>query len=177
MNWYSPAQCVGYIAFILGVATFLQRQDRKLKIYNAAECLAYVVHFIMLGNTAAASSLISLFRSLTSLKFNSRWLAGVFIALNLIAGYWLVKSPAGWLPVVGSCLATYGMFTMKGIPMRIFMLMSTACWLSNNILCGSIGGTMLETSIAIVSIYTLVRMSLAARHGDDTPAAEPACGD
>jgi len=158
LNWLSPAQCVGYIAFVFGIATFLQRDDRRLKILNACECVAYVAHFLMMGSTAWASSVVSGLRSVTSLKFNSRWLAFFFMALNIAVGFVLVRTPAGWLPVIGSCLAAWGMFTMQGLPMRVVMLACTLCWLANNILLHSIGGTALETGIATVSLYTIISM-------------------
>jgi hypothetical protein len=53
-------------------------------------------------------------------------------------------------------------FTMEGIPMRLVLLASTACWLANDVLAGSVGGTVPE-SIAAASVTTIVRMTLAAR--------------
>jgi hypothetical protein len=36
LDWFAPAQCVGYIAFVLGVASFTQHDDRRLKLIMAA---------------------------------------------------------------------------------------------------------------------------------------------
>jgi hypothetical protein len=35
IDWFSPAQCVGYVAFVLGVTAFLQKDDRRFKQYMA----------------------------------------------------------------------------------------------------------------------------------------------
>ena len=43
---FSPGQCIGYIAFILGVTAFLQKNDRRLKGFNAVQGLAYAAHFL-----------------------------------------------------------------------------------------------------------------------------------
>lgn len=32
IDWFSPAQCVGYAAFALGVGSFMQKDDRRFKI-------------------------------------------------------------------------------------------------------------------------------------------------
>ena len=65
---FSAAQIVGYAAFALGVGSFLQKNDRHFKLYMAGECLAYALHFFMLGNpTAMASSLVSLRASIPSI--------------------------------------------------------------------------------------------------------------
>jgi hypothetical protein len=160
----SPAQLVGYVAFVFGVTAFLQPNDRRLKNFLASECGAYVVHFFLLGNpTAAASSAVSGCRTLITMWTRSRRLAVVFMGSYLVIGAALAKSPAAWLPVVGSCLATWSMFRMKGIRMRFVMLVSTSMWMTNNILSGSVGGTLLETFIAIANITTMVRMARTVR--------------
>lgn len=159
MEFYSFPQCVGYIAFILGVVAFLQKKDRPLKFFVGLESIAYTVHFMLLGNvTAAASALITSLRSFLAIKTSSTLVAVLVVIANIGAGLVLTKSLVGWLPVIGSCVSTYAVFTMKGIPMRLVILSSTFCWLANNILCGSIGGTLLETIIAVVNTSTILRM-------------------
>jgi hypothetical protein len=163
-QFISPAQLAGYAAFVLGVTAFLQRDDRRLKLFLVSECAAYVVHFALLGNLPAASSAgVSVARNLLSLRSRSKRLAVIFIGISLALGVALTKSPTGWLPVVGSCLGTWALFTMQGIRMRLLVLVSTFLWLANNILSGSIGGTLLEAFIAVASITTMVRISLASR--------------
>ena len=49
--------------------------------------------------------------------------------------------------------------------MRLLLLVATLCWLTNNILSGSIGGTLLESTIAAVNTATTVRLWLAYRTG------------
>jgi hypothetical protein len=156
---FSVAQCIGYVSFVLGVSAFLQKSDRKLKGLNSCQSLVYAVHFALLGNpTAAVSALLSGIRSFLSLKTRSPYLAAFFIVLNLGLGFALAKSAAGWLPVIGSCLATLAMFLMRGVRMRLVLLVSTSMWLANNILSGSIGGTLLETTIATINITTIIRL-------------------
>ena len=71
-DWLSPAQCFGYLAFVLGVASFLQTNDRRFKQLMIGECLAYVAHFALLGNpTAVASSVVSVVRSALALRTKS----------------------------------------------------------------------------------------------------------
>jgi hypothetical protein len=156
---FSAAQCVGYAAFVLGVSAFLQKSDRRLKTLNASESLAYAVHFTLLGNpSAAACSLLSSARSFLSLKTKSPLLAAAIVVLNVILGLVFAKSGAGWLPVIGACFATVAIFLMHGVRMRMMLLVSTLMWLANNILSGSIGGTLLEFTIATVNLVTIFRM-------------------
>lgn len=161
MDVFSPAQWVGYAAFVLGVAAFLQKSDVRLKLLNAAETLAYTVHFAMLGNLAASSSaFISCGRSLLAMRFRSVGLAIFFVALNIAVGARVATSWTSWLPVIGSSATTLAVFLMTGIRMRLTILVATLLWLANNVLSGSIGGTVLELLIALANISTIVRVRM-----------------
>jgi hypothetical protein len=159
VHFFSFAHCVGYVAFVLGVSAFLQKSDRKLKALNASESMVYAVHFTLLGNpSAAACALLSGIRSFLSLKVRSTFLAVLFIVINVGLGFVFAKGYAGWFPVIGSCLATLAIFLMRGVRMRMVLLMSTLLWLTNNILSGSIGGTLLEATIATVNSMTIIQI-------------------
>ncbi len=163
-SFASPAQIVGYVALVLGVAAFLQRCDTRLKVLISAESIAYVVHFILLGNyPASGSALVSCLRNLTSIKSRSPWWILVFIAVNVAIGLLFAKGFTGWLPVTASCLATVAVFRLQGIVFRLVLLVCTLLWLVNNILSGSIGGTVLEAIIAAINLTTITRMALERR--------------
>ena len=109
-------------------------------------------------------------RTALSIRFRSAWLAAATVAVNVALAAGVSTHGAGWIPVVGSSLGAVAVFTMRGIPMRLVLLTSTACWLANNVLAGSIGGVVLESIIAAASLSTVVRLALAAR-GVDARAA------
>jgi len=151
---------VGYAAFVLGVGSFLQTDDRRFKLFMAGECFAYIVHFALLGNpTAVASSTMSLLRSLLALRTRSVWVAVAVVAINLALGYALATRPSDWLPLMASCLGTLALFLLQGIPMRLVMLVGTCLWIANNVIAGSVGGTALEVVVAAVNVTTIVRMA------------------
>jgi hypothetical protein len=165
-DWLSPAQCFGYAAFVLGVGCFLQTDDRRFKVFMAGECVAYVVHFALLGNpTAVVSSLLSLTRSLLSLRTRSPWVAVAVVAANIGFGLAIARQPSDWLPLMASCLGTLALFTLQGVPMRLLMLCGTGLWIANNLIVGSIGGTALEIVIAVINLTTITRMLRQGRPG------------
>lgn len=164
IDWFSPAQCVGYAAFVLGVSSFAQKDDRRFKLFMAAECFAYIVHFLLLGKpTAVASSTVSLLRSVLALYTRSTWIAAAIVALNLGLGIALATRWSDWLPLGASCIGTLALFLMEGIRMRLAMLCGTGLWIANNLIAGSVGGTALELVIAAVNIVTIRRMAREAR--------------
>jgi hypothetical protein len=164
IDWFSPAQCVGYAAFVLGVASFLQKDDRRFKLFMAAECLAYIIQFTLLGRpTAVASSTMSLLRSVLALYTRSKWVALAVIAANLALGLAFATRASDWLPLGASCIGTLALFLMEGVRMRVAMLCGTVLWIVNNVIAGSVGGTALELVIAAVNLVTIRRMLREAR--------------
>lgn len=159
-SYFSPGQLLGYVALVLGVAAFSQKSDVRLKVLMSCEGFAYVAHFILLGNyPASCSAGVSSVRMLVSLKSRSPWWIGVFIALNVALGAVYAKSALGWLPVMASCLATVGVFVLQGLPLRLVLFVCTLLWLVNNVLSGSVGGTVLEVLIALSNLSTICRMA------------------
>jgi hypothetical protein len=159
MGLFSPAQLLGYVALALGITAFLQKSDQRLKLFNATQGLVYALHFVLLGNPpASASALLSSARSFLALRYRSLALGAVIIAINLGLGAGLSHSGSGWLPIVASCMATAAIFTMRGIPLRCVLLGSTLLWLANNLISGSIGGTVLEVANATINLSTMIRM-------------------
>lgn len=156
---WSLAQCIGYLAFVLGVGSFLQTDDRRFKLFMTGECLAYVAHFALLGSpTAVASSLLSTIRSLLALRTRSPWVAAAVVAANIGFGLAVAQRPSDWLPLGASCLGTLALFLLQGISMRLVMLAGTGLWIANNLIVGSIGGTALEVVVATVNLVTIVRL-------------------
>lgn len=154
-----PAQWLGYAAFAFGMACFAQTDDRRFKVFMALECASYALHFALLGQpTAVASTLISLGRSLAALRWRTPAVGLLFVALNLVAGVGLF---AGWLsllPIAASVLGTTALFFLHGIRMRALMAVGTALWLVNNLLVGSIGGSLLEACLLAMNGRTIWRL-------------------
>jgi hypothetical protein len=171
MALFSPAQVVGYIALALGITAFLQKSDDRLKLFNATQGLVYALHFVLLGNLpASTSALLSSLRSFLALRYRSWLLGAAIIVANVGLGAVFARHTAGWLPVVGSSIATIAIFTMRGVPFRCVLLASTLLWLANNILTGSIGGTLLELANAAVNISTIIRMVRSSPEARVAPA-------
>lgn len=159
IDWFSPAQCIGYIAFVLGVGSFLQTNDRRFKLFMTGECVAYIAHFALLVNpTAVASSVLSMIRSVLSLRTRSPWVAAAVVLANVAFGLVIAQRPSDWLPLLASISGTLALFLLQGVQMRLLMLLGTSFWIANNLIVGSIGGTALEVVVAAVNIYTMVRM-------------------
>jgi len=160
----APAQIVGYAAFVLGVSAFLQKNDRRLKILNGAQGLVYAVHFLMLGSLpTAGSALVCGVRSSTAAFYSARWLAVLFVGMNVAVGLAVAETAIDWLPVVGFAIGSASVFLLSGIPLRIGMFSSSAVVVVAAFLTGSIGGVALESCIAAANAVTATRLWLDRR--------------
>lgn len=155
----SLAQCLGYVAFVLGVSAFLQRDDRRLKLLSCAQGVVYAAHFLMLGSPAlAGSAVVAALRSGTAAFVSRRWLAAPFLALNLAVGWAVAHSWSDWLPVAGFAIGTASMFLLRGVALRLGMFSSSAVVMASAAMSGSIGGVALEASIATANLVTIFRL-------------------
>ncbi|HEX6277739.1 MAG TPA: YgjV family protein [Polyangiaceae bacterium] len=168
---FSPAQLAGYVAFAIGIYSFSRKDDRKLRATMGAQAFSYAVHFLLLGSlAAAAASLVTSVRAVLSLYTRSAYVAAVIVSVNVALGFVTASSVVGWLPVLASCAGTVAFFFFDGVALRVILLFATACWLANNLILGSIGGTLLELFLGAVNLRTTYRLWLDQR---EARAAEP----
>ncbi|MAI38588.1 MAG: permease [Alteromonas sp.] len=123
--------------------------------------LNHALHFALLGAvTACFSALLSVVRTGLSIhvKTRSRNVAYIFIALSLLLGIYLADVWYDLFPILGTCIGTYALFCLSGIKMRLAFFCGALCWLTNNIIVGSIGGTLLEATLIMVNSITIWRL-------------------
>lgn len=153
------AQALGFLSFGLGISTFYQKNDRHLKILMLVFNLNHLLHFLLLGSMLSAlSALLSALRTTTSIFTSSKWVAAIFILIGIVSGLGMAEHWWELWPIVGTVIGTYSLFVVSGIRMRIGFLAGANCWLINNILVGSIGGTLLEMTVIIMNLITIYRL-------------------
>lgn len=152
-------QLFGFISFALGVLSFLQTDDRKLKLIMVVLNISNTIHYALFGAmTSLVASILSTFRTALSVRTRSLVVALIFIALNIGLGSWVAQSFSDLWSVIGMAIGTYALFRLKGMPMRFAFLVGSSCWLVNNIIVGSIGGTLLEIMMISVNATTIFRL-------------------
>jgi len=97
-------------------------------------------------------------RTITAIYISSKWVAAVFIIISVASGIVLADNLSQLWSIAGTVVGTYSIFLLKGIKLRIGFLIGASCWLTNNILIGSIGGTLLEMSAITVNLTTMYRL-------------------
>ncbi|MEZ9565872.1 YgjV family protein [Vibrio artabrorum] len=153
------AQAVGLFSFVLGLSTFYQKDDKKLKVVMLLLNINHLIHFLLLGSiTSAIGALISALRTCTSMYTKSLWAAGLFVVLAISGGISFAQHWYQFLPLAGSIIGTYSIFRLSGIALRVGFLLGAFCWLINNLIIGSIGGTLMEISVIGMNLRTIFRL-------------------
>jgi hypothetical protein len=159
MNVDFVAQLFGLVSLGLGLSTFYQKDDRKLKVIMLLLNVNHLVHFLLLGSLlSAAGAALSALRTYCAIYTRSIWVAAVFIVLGVAIGAALAENWYQLLPIAGTIIGTYSIFLLKGVALRIGFLLGSTCWLMNNLIVGSIGGSLLEMSVMVMNITTIVRI-------------------
>ncbi len=168
MTYYWFAQCVGLLAFCVGITMFFNRSDRRFKQQLSAYSAIIGIHFLLMGaNAAGNTALLNAVRTQLALRTRSSWVMLVFIALTLILGLGKAKHLMEILPVIGTVASTWALFRTHGMKTRCIMWCSTCGWVAHNIWLGSIGGTLIEGSFLMVNGFSIIRFYRLQRRGID----------
>lgn len=159
MDTATLAQALGFISFGLGFSVFYQKNDKRLKILMLIFNLNHLLHFLLLGSMVSAlGALLSTIRTTTAIFVSSKRIATAFIGISLVSGFWVAEQWRDVWPILGTVIGTYSVFCLSGIRMRSGFLLGACCWLTNNILVGSIGGTLLEMTVIVMNSTTIYRL-------------------
>ena len=156
---WNLAQTIGMVAFFIGATAFLHSDGRRFRLHLMLFQIVLCSHFVMMGALVAAFGCgISAIRSYASTKTQSTSVMVFFIAMLWIMGLPQLEHFYEILTIFGSSVATYALFKMQGITMRLLVMFNSFCWIINNFLLGAIGGTLMELTFTMVNSVTILRM-------------------
>jgi hypothetical protein len=151
-------QYIGLIAALLMVMRYQFSSARLLKLSTMVGAFFFMLHYIGLGQTAAAMlCIIAVFRSgFLSTNWgmkHRKWIASAIIISAVSAGafFW-----SGWLsilPVMGIVIYTFAEVQTCGKRLRIMAFVPPSIWLVFNLFTGSYGGVI--SNIAGISSNVL----------------------
>lgn len=166
-------QIVSLIALGFCIAGFASKQDDRLMVLLISANVAFAAQFALFGSwTAAVLSLLVIGRIMLARRYLGSWpvMLGV-LAANAVAAFMTWKSAVDIFAITAAVLGTVGMFMLRGIPLRLMLGGAAISWMLNNIMIGSVGGTLAEGMVVItnfITIYRLVRMKRRYPQAFDT---------
>lgn len=158
-------QGVSLVALALCIVAFASKRDDRLFVLLLFANVAFATQFALFQSWVAAgiSALIVLRIALVRRYPRNRALMTVMLLATLVVAA-LTWSGTQDIPALAAgLLGTYGMFMLRGIPMRIALAVAALCWVVSNLLVGSIGGTIAESLIFLTNVITMLRLRRDAR--------------
>ncbi len=164
------AQVVGLAAFAVNLYACLHTEERQFKRVIIAGCLLWAVHNSMLGaDMAATLSVITAFRTLLSLNAANRKHAGPLLFLYLVLALGDKQSAYDWLPVCATFVGTVALFYLQGVALRIVHCLGAPLWIVHDLHYGSLAGVLSQTTMLLLTAFTVARMLGLVAPGQRAP--------
>ncbi|MFB9869008.1 YgjV family protein [Vreelandella sulfidaeris] len=162
-------QFFGLVALVLCVVAFSSKQDDRLLALLISANVAFALQFVFFESwTAAVLTVLVIARIVLARRYlGSKTVMTVVLLASALAAALTWRSCVDVLPLIAMVLGTVGMFMLRGIAMRVFLGMAAVAWMLNNLLIGTIGGTIAEGLIVITNIVTIIRLVRARRKYPD----------
>lgn len=154
-------QTLSLVALAICILAFASKRDERLLALLISANVAFALHFVLFGSWVAAglTSLIVVRILLVQRLKGSVATMLAFLAANAGVAYLTWQGPLDVFPLTAAILGTVGMFLLRGIPMRILLAGAALAWTLNNLLIGSIGGTIAEALILGTNVVTITRLA------------------
>lgn len=153
-------QIFGFIAFILWMIAFLNKNDKLTKNIHWFSLFFRVVHYYIFWlYTWVLCDLIGWFRNFFSLKDKwKKYIFIFFIIIYLLSWYLTYYDTISLLPVISWILATIAYFYLKWIKMRLVLLITPILWIFYDLKWNSIWWIITDVFYTAAHIITISRL-------------------
>ncbi|MFC4257810.1 YgjV family protein [Marinobacter lacisalsi] len=167
-------QFFGLVALAICLVAFASKNDDRLLVLLISANVAFALQFAFFSSwTAAALTVLVIARIVLARHYvGSQWVMWAVLVANLVAAALTWRDWVDIFPLTAATLGTIAMFLLRGIPMRIMLGLAALSWMLNNLLIGSIGGTLAEGMVFVTNVITIVRMARAKKRYPGVPVDE-----
>lgn len=153
-------QAVGFVALVLCIAAFASKDDNRLLVILIFGNAALALQYALFAAWAAAGIMV-----LNTLRVVlARRMPRNRIAMVLFLAATVAVTAATWqhatdiFPLAAGVTGTIAMFMLRGIPMRIGLIVTALCWITTTALIGSYGALAAEVLILATNLITVGRL-------------------
>ncbi|MGE5473879.1 MAG: YgjV family protein [Ignavibacteriales bacterium] len=159
-------QAIGFAGLLFAVLSFQNKQRKNILLCQIIGSIFYIFHFLLLGAiTGSIMNLIGAVRSYVFYNREKKWASKliwlyIFLFLVIIGALFTWKNNFSILPMIAMCVSTVSFWMKNPKYIRLIMLLSPPCWLTYNIVSGSIPGVMTEIFVFISLITGIIRFDI-----------------
>ena len=167
-------QFFGLVALAICLVAFASKNDDRLLVLLISANVAFALQFAFFNSwTAAALTVLVIVRIVLARRYiGSQWVMWMVLSANVVAAALTWRDWIDVFPFTAATLGTVAMFLLRGIPMRIMLGLAALCWMLNNLLIGSVGGTLAEGMVFVTNVITIIRMARAKKRYPGVPVDE-----
>lgn len=155
-------QIIGFIGFFfLGISN-LQKDRKKIIIFQIISSIFFSVHYFLINAlTASILNIIGIFRGLTfyninrDKKLNNIYLS-LYIMLYIIIGTLTYDTIFSILPVIAYILFTISIFNKNEFKLKVYNIFVSSTWIIYDIIYSSYAGIVSDTLMIITTIFGLL---------------------
>lgn len=153
-------QTFGILAMCISILGYSQKDDKKTtKIFIWSSSLWMLHFYFMWTFSAMFSCMVWIVRLFLSLKYKRNkkiflWIISATLVFWVMTYEWKLSL----LPIIASCVSAYWFFFLERIRLRLFMFVSSLCWVIFSIWSFSIWGIISDSIVLIVLIVTMYKM-------------------
>ena len=153
-------QAVGFIALVLCIAAFASKDDDRLLVILIFGNSALALQYALFAAWAAAGIM-----TLNVLRIVlARRMPRNRIVMLLILAATVAVAAATWhhatdiFPLAAGVTGTIAIFMLRGIPMRVALIVTALCWITTTALIRSYGALAAEVLILATNLVTVGRL-------------------
>ena len=164
------AQAVGICATVLAIISFQQKTQKRIVFFQLLNNVLWTAHFLMLGAWAGGIlNAIGIFRGLVFVhRTDKKWAQspvwyGVFSLAFIGAAIFSWHQGDGalaLLPMAGMLFTTVSLALRNPFRVRVVSFFSSPCWLTYNVIKGSLPGAFTEVFMMCSIIVGILRIDL-----------------
>jgi len=153
-------QAVGFVALVLCIAAFASKDDNRLLVIlifgNAALALQYA---LFAAWAAAGIMMLNTLRVVLARRMPRNWIVMVlFLTATVAVAAATWQNATDVFPLAAGVTGTIAMFMLRGIPMRVGLIVTALCWIVTTALIGSYGALAAEALILATNLVTVGRL-------------------
>ena len=179
------AQIIGFMAMASAITCFVQKNRKRIMIWQIITCVLWTTHFLTLLISGSSGALIGfainfmqIIRSLIFINKDERkWTQWngwpiVFCIITIILGIFSWGSYISILPIIGTCFSNISLWMKKPLTIRCLTIPVSLTWGIYDVFTGSVAGVCNEIFIVISILITIFTFDL--KHKNDNTNTSPA---
>ena len=164
------AQVIGVFAAFFGIFSFQQKSRGAILIWQIINNVLWTLHMLLLGALAGGllnaigifRGIVFYFRADRKWAQSNAWYAVFCLLFAAASGLsWIMGDGAlALLPMLGMFFTTVSLAEKDPFRVRLLSFFSSPCWLTYNVIKGSIPGVCTETFLIISITVGILRLDL-----------------